>query len=341
MSWSSIVGHDAWVEVFRAIQKRGRLAHAYLFVGPEGIGKRHFAVQLAKALLCENPPAEPLLTACGICPACHLVDASTHPDLFQIAKAEDANVMQIEILRELCANFGLKPARGHGKVAIVDDADDLNDEAANCFLKTLEEPPPRSVFILIGTSLERQLPTIRSRCQAIRFSPLPAALVAKILEKEDLPDRSLVPRLVRLAEGSPGQARQLADPELWAFRNHLLKALAKTRFESVALAKEFVKFVEDAGKETALHRARAKLTLKLVLAGLRDAIKVRLGEPAPAAFADEAQLLEALAVRAEPEKWVALFERALEAEIQLDRYIQGGLVLEGLLDAWGQILDRA
>jgi DNA polymerase-3 subunit delta' len=341
MSWSNIIGHDAWIEAFRGIHQRGRLAHAYLFVGPPGIGKRRFALELAKALLCENPPAEPTLTACGMCPACYLVDANTHPDLFLVGKAEDANVIPIELMRTLCSNFGLKSARQHGKVAILDDADDLNDEAANCFLKTLEEPPPRSAFILIGTSLERQLPTIRSRCQAIRFAPLPADLVATILEKDELPDRSLIPRLVRLAEGSPGQARHLADPELWQFRNRLLTGLAKGRFDSVGLAKEFIEFVEDAGKETALHRARAKLTLKLALAGIRDAIKVRLGESAPAAFADEAQLLEALAVRAEPEKWLAVMERSLEAEIQIDRYIQVGLVLEGLLDAWGQTLDRA
>lgn len=341
MSWSSIIGHDAWIEAFRTIHRRGRMAHAYLFVGPPGIGKRLFALELAKAMLCENPPQEPHLTACGNCAACHLVDAGTHPDLFQVSKGEEANVVKIELMRQLCANFGLKPARGHGKVAILDDADDLNDESANCFLKTLEEPPPRSVFILIGTSLERQLPTIRSRCQAIRFSPLSPDLVAKILEKDDLPDRSLIPRLVRLAEGSPGQARQLADPELWKFRNHLLVALKKTRFDSVALAKEFVEFVEDAGKETVLHRARARLTLKLALAGIRDAIKVHLGDAPPAEFADEAQLLEALAMRAEPEKWMAVIERALEAEVQMDRYIQVGLVLEGLLDAWAQCLDRA
>lgn len=340
MSWSKIVGHENWVGAFRTIVRGGRLGHAYLFVGPEGIGKKLFAIEMARALLCENPPETAPLTACGVCPSCHLVDAGTHPDLFRVGKAEEANVVQIEILRELCANFGLKSARGRGKVAIIDDADDLNDEAANCFLKTLEEPPPGSVLILIGTSVDRQLPTIRSRCQTIRFAPLSADRLTRILEESDLPDRSLIPRLVRLAEGSPGQAKRLADPELWAFRTRLLSALAKSRFDSVAVAKEFVEFVEDAGKETVLHRARARRTLRLVMAGLRDAIRTRLGDRAAGAEADEAQLLEALAARATPEKWLLVMERTLEAEIQLDRYIQVGLVLEGLLDAWGQTLDR-
>jgi DNA polymerase-3 subunit delta' len=340
MSWSNILGHDHWVDAFRAVQRRGRMAHAYLFVGPDGIGKRLFARELAKALLCENPVAEPPLTACGTCHACLLVDADTHPDLFQVGKAEDANELQIEVVRELCEGFGLKSARGHGKVAVLNDADDLNEEAANCFLKTLEEPPPRSVFILIGASLERQLPTIRSRCQVVRFAPLSNQLVTQILEKDELPDRALLPRLVRLAEGSPGQARLLSDPELWTFRNRLLMGLTKPRANLIELAKEFIAFVEAAGKETALHRTRTRLTLKLLLSAIRDAVRLRLGEPPPAYLAEEAQLLQALAARVEPDKWLAVVDRCLEAEIQIDRYIQLGLVLEGLLDAWGHILDR-
>ncbi len=341
MAWSNIVGHDHWIDAFRAVHARGRMAHAYLFVGPDGIGKRLFARELAKALLCENPPAEPTLTSCGSCSACHLVDASTHPDLFQIAKPADENEFKIDLLRDFLAELTLKSARGHGKVIIVDDADALNEESSNCFLKTLEEPPPGSIIILIGTNLERQLPTIRSRCQAVRFAPLALSLVGQILEKEDLPDRALLPRLVRLSEGSPGQARMLGDPELWKFRDPLLRGLAKPRLDCLALGKEFVKFVEDAGKETALHRARARLTMKLVLAAIRDAVRLRLGDAPPDVLADEAQLLQALAARAEPEKWAAAVDRFLEAEVQLDRYIQVGLVLEGLLDALGHILDRA
>jgi DNA polymerase-3 subunit delta' len=341
MAWANILGHDRWIDAFRAVKSRSRLAHAYLFVGPEGVGKRLFAIELAKAMLCENPPESPTLTACDQCPACLLVDAGTHPDLFQIRKPDDANVLDIDTVRELCASFGLKAARGRGKVAIVDDADDLNEQAANSFLKTLEEPPPGSIFILIGTALELQLQTIRSRCQPIRFAPLPSPLVKQILERDPEIDRGLIPRLVRLGQGSPGQARQLADPALWEFLNKLLPAIARPRFNSVELGKEFAKFAEDAGKETALHRARARLVMKLLLASIRDAIRLRLGEAPPAELADEAKLLEALAARAEPDKWLAVVERCLESEVQLDRYIPVGLVLVGLMDALGQLLDRS
>jgi DNA polymerase-3 subunit delta' len=336
--WSHIQGHERWVEMFRQVVRRQRLAHAYLFVGPEGVGKRLFALELAKALLCErNDPGQ--LDACGQCDACLLVEARTHPDFFLVAKPEDKNVLEIEVMRELCQGFGLKAGRGHGKVAVLDDADDLNAEAANCFLKTLEEPPPRSVFILIGTSLDGQLPTIRSRCQVIRFAPLPEKTVSAILSKHELADAALLPRLVKLASGSPGQALDLADPDLWQFRNRLLQGLAQPKIDTVGLGKAFVEFVEDAGKETALHRRRAKLVLKLLIEGWTEALNIQLAGSAASVDPEEAALLQPLARRTQPDQILRVLERCLETETHLDRYVQVGLVLEGLLDAIGQILE--
>ena len=336
--WNRLLGHDAWVKSFREVVRRNRMAHAYLFVGPPGIGKRSFAIEFAKSILCENPPD--LLTACDQCAACRLVDAQTHPDFFFVAKPEDENVLSIDTMRKLCGDFSLKTARGRGKVAILDDADDLNDQSANCFLKTLEEPPPRSVFILIGTTMEQQLATIRSRCQTVRFAPLQAAVVKQLLEKAELPDRSLIPRLVQLAEGSPGQALALADPVLWEFRNRLIAALTNARIETLELSKAFTEFAEDAGKETSLHRARVSLTLRLFLAALRDAVRLRLGKVEPEALDGEAQLIQTLARRVSPEHSVRMVDRVLEAEVQLNRYIPIGLILEGLVDAWAQILEK-
>src|SRR5208337_765045 len=109
------------------------------------------------------------LDACDACPACIQVDAGSHPDYHFAAKPPEALEFPIDLMREVCGGFALKSARGRGKVIVIDDADDLNEESANCFLKTLEEPPPRSLLILIGSSLDRQLPTILSRCHAVRF----------------------------------------------------------------------------------------------------------------------------------------------------------------------------
>ncbi len=221
MSWSRVNGHESLVEGFARVVRRGRLAHAYLFTGPPGVGKHLFALQLARALLCEDPPAD-RFDACGRCPACHQVDAGTHPDLVLAGRPPDRHEWPIEQMRQVLQAFMLKPARGKGKVAILDDADDFNEETANCFLKTLEEPPPAAVLILVGTSPDRQLPTILSRCQVVPFAPLPEPLVSELLRADQELDSSLLPRLARLSGGSLGQARALADPALWEFRRRVL-----------------------------------------------------------------------------------------------------------------------
>ena len=339
MSWSQILGHDERIASFRQIIARGRLAHAYLFVGPAGVGKRRFAFELAKALLCEAPgKSAGALDACDQCPACLLVDAGTHPDLFQAGRPEDKNELPMAVMTEFCRNFSFKPARGHGKIGVIDDADDFNEESANCFLKTLEEPPPSSLFLLVGTSLDRQLATIKSRCQLVRFAPLDDAHVRALLQKQGVAD-ALLDRLVRLSNGSPGQAAALADESLWKFRGQVLQALVQPKVNSVEAAKEFVKFAEEAGKEAAGQRRRAGLALKLLIDAFTDVIRVQSGAPARSADSAELPLVASLAQKAPPEKIQAMLERCLETETHVGRYVQLSLVLEGLLDALGQVLE--
>src|SRR4051794_15259841 len=153
LSWQRVRGHDSQREGFRRAVARGRLAHAYLFAGASGIGKRLFARELARVLLCEARPAD-RWDACDRCPACVQVEAGTHPDFYTAARPESSLEFPIDLMRQLCHSFALKSARGHGTVVVLDDADDLNEEAANCFLKTLEEPPAGAVLILLGTSPE-------------------------------------------------------------------------------------------------------------------------------------------------------------------------------------------
>src|SRR5262249_41244165 len=248
VSWQRVLGHEAHVQAFDRASRRGRLAHAYLFTGPPGVGKRLFAEELAKALLCESAGGR--LEACDRCTSCTLVDAGTHPDFFALARPEEKHEVPISVMQELCRGFALKSARGRGKVALLDDADDLNEESTNCFLKTLEEPPPGSVFFLIGTTSERQLPTIVSRCQVVRFAPLQEAHVLEVLRRHEVPE-ALLPRLVRMGGGSPGQALALADPALSAFRRVLLDGLFQPKPATVGLAKQWMEFVEEAGKDSA------------------------------------------------------------------------------------------
>jgi DNA polymerase-3 subunit delta' len=341
MSWSQIFGHGQRIDAFRQIVARRRLAHAYLFVGPAGIGKRRFAQELAKALLCEAAKNSPdTLEACDQCESCLLVDALTHPDLFAVSRPEDKNEVPIEVMKELCRSFSFKTARGHGKVGILDDADDLNEESANCFLKTLEEPPPGSVFILVGTSSDRQIATIKSRCQMVRFAPLADEHVRQLLRQQGIVDAAMLERLVRLAAGSPGQALALADESLWQFRRQLLQAFLKPKIDSFTLGRNLVEFTEEAGKETALQRRRANQVLRLLIESFTDALRLQAGLAARSADSGELPLLESLAQRVQPDKIQALLERCLETEMHLGRYVQLSLVLEGLMDALGQLLDH-
>ncbi len=340
MSWSNILGHERQIDAFRDIVARGRLAHAYLFIGPPGVGKRRFARELAKALLCETgTPGDRPLAACDQCDGCKLVDAATHPDLFFAEMPEEKNEFPIEVMRDLCRNFGFKSARGHGKVGIIDDADDFNEESANCFLKTLEEPPPGSLLILIGTSLDLQMETIKSRCQIVRFAPLADEHVRTLLQQQEVTDPAMLDRLTRLASGSPGVALELADESLWRFRRDLLQTMTQPRFDSVALGKTLVAFVEDAGKESATQRRRANQTLTLLIASLTDALRLQSGGAARSAESAELPLLSSLAQRVQPDKILAMLERCLETEWHLGRYVQISLVLEGLVDAFVPLLD--
>jgi DNA polymerase-3 subunit delta' len=337
VAWQRVRGHDALIEGFRRAVARGRLAHAYLFTGPAGVGKHLFAVELAKALLCEKA-AEGTLEACDRCPSCVQVESGTHPDFFTAARPPEALEFPIDLMRQLCQSFALKSARGRGKVILLEDADDLNEESANCFLKTLEEPPPRSVLILIGSTPDRQLPTIVSRCQVIRFAPLTPEVVEELV-RADIEDAALRTRLVRLSAGSPGLAKELADPSLWEFRRGLLAGLAKAPVNSVELARSWMAFVEESGKESATQRRRAQLVLRLIVDFLDDALTVAMNGTPRRTEAEDRPPLEALARRVGSDRLLEALERCLEADRQIDRRVQLVLTLEGLMDALGQKLS--
>jgi DNA polymerase III subunit delta' len=337
VSWQRVRGHEVQIRAFERVMQRGRLAHAYLFTGPPGIGKRLFAEELAKALLCEAPAVE-RLEACDRCVACTQFAAGTHPDYFVAGRPEESLELPIAVMREFCRNLALKPARGRGKVAILDDADDLNEEAANCFLKTLEEPPPRSVLFLVGTSPDRLLPTIVSRCQVVHFQPLAEEVVKELLLARGIEDATLVQRLAYLSGGSPGQALALADPAVWEFRRSLLEGLTRPDCDSVALAQSWIHFVEEAGKEAAAQRRRAALVLRFLIQFLTAALTLMVGGTPRVVESADLQILESFARRVDADQVLDMLDRCLESDWQIERRVQLVLVLEALLDALGRRL---
>ncbi|MFA4874830.1 MAG: DNA polymerase III subunit delta' [bacterium] len=213
--WSNIIGHTRQIEQLRRALDGGRLPNAYLFTGPRGIGKRRVADTFAASLFC-LAARERDWDPCGDCVPCHKLTGHNHPDFFLIEPMESergaVQSIKIDPLRELKADLQFHPLEAPAKIAIIDGADRLVDAAANSLLKILEEPPDRTHFIMITPFPERLLPTIRSRCQHMPFSPLPDSMLAEaLILRKQLPEREAM-RIARLAGGSLGTAEAL-DPE--------------------------------------------------------------------------------------------------------------------------------
>jgi len=210
-----LTGHEAAEGAFEAARARGRLHHAWLLTGPEGVGKATFAYRAARRLL--GAPAEPDRGVLGADPA-HPVSRQVlnraHPDLLVLERlGEDGKprkVIPVDDARKLSEFFSKSPAAAAHRVAIVDAADDLNVNAANALLKTLEEPPARGVLLMVAHSPGRLLPTIRSRCRRLAFAPLSLETAAGFVRDRVELDEEQALRLARMAGGAPGRALGLA-----------------------------------------------------------------------------------------------------------------------------------
>jgi DNA polymerase-3 subunit delta' len=335
------------VEQFRRSLAKGRLASTYLFVGPPGVGKRTFAVWLAQALLCPHA-ADELLEPCETCPSCQQVAAGTHPDLEVVRKPPEKAFIPVELfigdrehrMREgLCHNISLKPFSGGRKVAIIDDADHLNQEGANCLLKTLEEPPPTSVIILVGTSEQAQLPTIRSRCQIVRFGLLPREEVTRLLLETGITqDPEEAASLAALGAGSVQRAIALADPEVRSFRDQVLQRFASSPGDLLGFAREVNAFVEQAGKEAPARRGHLRRVVQFAADFYRALMHQASGVP----VRGDTALVEA-AQRGlagwggDAATAAACLDRCLDAESQIAANANLALVVDCWLDDLGQI----
>ena len=340
MPWHSVRGHDRAAASLRRAMADGRFPHAFLFVGPEGIGKRLFAKTLAQALLCERKTPGSL-DPCDVCPSCAQVMAGTHPDVLAVRKPDDKHELPIGTIRDLCIDLGLKPMRGDRRVAIVDDADDLSEEAANAFLKTLEEPPPGSVLILIGTAAELQLDTILSRCRVLRFDPLPRAeLSAVLLERHLATDPAEADRLAVLGEGSVGRAQAMADREFAAFRRALIDDVSSPRgFDPPALSKRLEAFSKEAGKESVTHRTRASLLVAELARLFRGALWQTAGLEAASPDPADLRAIRDVASRLSPEDVFVLADRCMEADYHIARKASLSLLFDALCRDLGRLLN--
>src|SRR6266542_1809906 len=180
MSFRDITGHRQLLELIARAAVRRTLPPSLIFAGPEGVGKRMAAIALAQFLNCPNRSAD---DSCGTCASCTRIARRVHADVLLIEPG-DTGTIKIDQIRDAIERTAYRPFEGRRRVVIVDDADAVNAEAQNALLKTLEEPPAASTFVLVTSKPDVLLPTVRSRCQRLRFGRLSPAEVAAVLERE-------------------------------------------------------------------------------------------------------------------------------------------------------------
>lgn len=267
--FSDILGHARAAEFLRAAVANDRLAHALLFAGPDGVGKRSMAMALAAWLQCEiRGPTD----ACGECAACRQIAASSHPDVQVVTVPTGKKEIGVDRMRDIKRFMQMQPLLGTIKVAIIDDAPLLTVAAQNALLKTLEEPPSRSLLILVANNPDALLPTVRSRCQRLHFFAVDTAAVVGILTAHGI-DAAVAPEVAALAEGSPGRALALSATVAGANREGLRQQLATLRR---------ARYVEVMQLAAALNQSDAELGVQLetLLSVYRDDAARALGDGA-------------------------------------------------------------
>ncbi len=210
MPFKEVVGHARLVTLLSQAIARGTLPPALLLAGPAGIGKRRVALALAASINCLKPRSGDGLErdACGTCAACQRIGRGVHPDVI-VLEPGDSGSIKIEPVRDVVSRAGYRPFEGRRRVVIIDEADALSEEAQNALLKTLEEPPSASVFVLVSSMPDSLLATVRSRCPRLRFGPLSPADVAAVLVRDHRYAEADARAAAVDAEGSVGRA--LAD----------------------------------------------------------------------------------------------------------------------------------
>ena len=222
--WDDLVGQDDLIAGLKdsvaaageALQggRAAGMTHAWLFTGPPGSGRSNAARAFAAALLCED-------AGCGECLACRTALAGSHADVIRVVT--DQSVIRVDAIRELVRQAALSPAGRRWQILIIEDADRLTDQAADALLKSIEEPPPRTVWLLCAPTVEDVVPTIRSRCRALVLRTPPIEAVAAHLQQRDGIDEPLAVFAARASQGHIGRARALALDE--ATRNRRQEVL--------------------------------------------------------------------------------------------------------------------
>jgi DNA polymerase-3 subunit delta' len=263
--FSDITGHERIVEVFRRSVRSGKISHSYIFEGIPGCGRRKTALALIQAIFCRSVDDD----ACGVCPSCRKIAGGNHGDIHFVSPLPDKRDISIDQLREIQRELSLRPYEAPRKACIIEPAERMSVNAANSLLKTLEEPPGNAIIILLSENAEMLLPTIRSRCQLIRFSPLSPENIRQLLIKNGTA-ADAADLLAPISEGSMQRASELDNDTLSARREVLVRHLTTLDIEQIGS-------VFDSSEELAGNREETLASLDLLLSFARDTVYLHAG----------------------------------------------------------------
>jgi len=329
MDWN-IFGHDWAVNLLSSHVAVKKWRHAYLFVGPEGVGRRTLALRFAQALNCSQPP-EPG-TFCGVCRECRQIEAMQHPDLSLVVPEEGHQDILIDQIRDLQHIIALAPYAASYRIALLPDFQHVTVQAQNALLKTLEEPPEKVILLLTVNAVERLLPTVISRCEVVRMRPASIEDAQHFLcdTRKLEPDEAAL--IAHLASGRIGAAiRMVENPEILNSRRETME-----KFLDLLPAKRYERFraAEELSKSYETARTNAIDAVSVWLSFWRDVFVRASGAGLPLVNVDmEAQVdhIAAYLTEAAARALVVAHEEALQ---YLDANVNVRLLLDTLMLKW-------
>jgi len=338
MPFAQVVGHRRLVTLLSRAATRGTLPPALLLAGPAGVGKKRVALALAETINCTQPvpPAQNAegleRDACGACPSCRRIARGVHPDVM-LVEPGDSGSIKIEAVREVIREAGRRPFEARRRVVIVNEADALVEQAQHALLKTLEEPPSASIFLLVSSLPDALLPTVRSRCPRLRFGPLAPGEVAAVLVRDHRYTEAEARAAAADAEGSVGRALSAESADLVEARETATRVL-----QQAARAHDPVSRVNTAQdlspKKGSPMNERDQLAacLRIMASVLRDlGLMASQADASVLANTDLRAELEALARAYDAKRSVRAYTAVDEALAALERNANAKVVADWLV----------
>jgi len=327
MAFKNVLGHSRAITLLQRAITNEKVVNSYLFLGSEGIGKKFVALQFAKALNCLRGERE-RGEACDQCLSCKKIDHGLHPDVLLI-EPEGQNI-RVDQVRQLQKELAYRPYEAKRRVCILTAADRMAPHIPNTLLKTLEEPPLHTVIILLANNSRFILPTILSRCQPVRFNPLPIPLVSKWLMEVKGFNQAEAHLLASLSEGSPGKALEIQEEIHQVPREALLKDWAGMKslsFESIG------NWVESLPSQ----RENLLLILEVGKTLLRDLVMVKtLRKGAKLIHSDLQQVMESMATNWSLPSLLRRMEILHQTTLAIKANANTSLALEAMMVSWAE-----